>query len=52
MFSSDSHEFVETFVMFLVILSMSNYIICDANHSITAGEDLVHHPLEDVLCTG
>ena len=45
-------NFVEIFVMFLVILSMNNYIICDAYHSITANEDPVHHPLEDVLCTG
>ena len=52
MFMGDSHEFVETFVMFLVILSMNNYIVCDANDSITAGEDLVHHRLEDVLCAG
>ena len=51
MFMGDSYEFVEMFVMFLVILSMNNYIICDAYHSITVGEDLVHHPLEDVLCT-
>ena len=50
MYVGDSHEFVEMFVMFLVILSMYNYIICDAYHSITVSEDLVHHPLEDVLC--
>ena len=39
MFTGDSHEFVETFVLFLVILSMNNYIICDAHHSIAVGED-------------
>ena len=47
-----THEFVEMFVVFLVILSMNNYIICNAYHSIAVGEDLVHHPLEDVLCAG
>ena len=41
MFMGDSHEFVEMFVMFLVILSMNNYIICDANHSIAADKDLI-----------
>ena len=48
MFMGDSHEFV-MFVMFLFILSMKNYIICNAYHSTTVGEDLVHHPLEDVF---
>ena len=48
----NSHEFVETFVMLFVILSMNNYIICDSSHSIAAGKDLVHRSLEDVLCTG
>ena len=47
-----TYEFVEMFVMFLVIFFMNNYIVCNANHSITVGENLVHHPLEDVLCTG
>ena len=52
MFIGDSHEFVETFVMFLVILSVNNYIICNASYSIALGEDLANHPLEDVCCTG
>ena len=51
-FMGKSHEFVETFVMFLFILSMNNYIVSDVNQSITTGDDLVHHLLEDVLCTG
>ena len=50
-FTGNSHEFVETFVMFLVILSI-NYIICNVYHSIAADEDLVHHLLEAFLCTG
>ena len=52
MLMGDSHEFVEMFVIFLVILSMNNYIICNTYHSITVGEDLVHHPLKDILHTG
>ena len=52
MFMGDSHGFMETFAMFLVILSMNNYIIYNANHSITVVEDVVHHLLEDVLYTG
>ena len=52
MFVGDSHAFVETFAMFLVILSTNNNIICNANHPIAAGMDLIHHLLEDVLCTG
>ena len=52
MFMSNSHEFVDMFVMFLVILSMNNYIICNANHSIAVGKDLVNHSLEDVLGPG
>ena len=48
-FTGDCHEFVEMFVMFLVILAMNNYIIHNAYHFIAVGEDLIHHPLEDVL---
>ena len=51
---TDPHSWVTlmnlwTIVMFPLILSMNNYIVCNANHSNTVGEDLVHHPLEECL---
>ena len=51
-FTGDSHEFVEMFLMFLVIPSMNSYIACNANHSIAVSKDLIHHLLENFLCTG
>ena len=49
---SHLHELVKSSVMLFIIVPMYTDIISDLNHAYTAVQDLVHHPLEDVLGTG
>ena len=51
MLSGDLHECVLASIMLFVISSMDDNIICNSNYTFAAFQDLVHHPLKDVLGT-
>ena len=51
MLSGHLHECVKALIMLFVISSMDDNIICYSDYTFTVFQDLVHHPLKDVLGT-
>ena len=45
------HEVVQVLIMVFIIFSMNDNIICNSYDSFTAFQNLVHHPLKDILGT-